>query len=189
MIALAAAVLAGVTGCAGDGELESQRGTVRLISAAEPDEVLAEAQVILRREFGRVELDRKWSQLRAQPQEYAPGGAGAGDWRVGRSTVRRSATLTVTRRAADTLVRLRVDLERQDTRRHDAIPNQSYRLGDGPGYSPIERDAATTTAQNTVWTPIGRSVAMEMALLGELQERFAERAAAPERSEQDKQPP
>lgn len=185
---LGCTALSGLTGCAGDGDLDARRGTVRVIQNAEPAEVLAAAESILRREFGRVEIDRTWSQIRAQPQEYTAG-AEPTDLGRGRSTLRRSALLTTSKRENGTLVRLRVDLERQDTRRHEATPGENYRLTDTPGYSPIERDAATTAAQNTVWTPIGRSVALEMSLLSDLQEIFATRTVTePAPADQGAQP-
>jgi hypothetical protein len=169
---LASAALAG---CASDLDIEKLRGTVRLIANAEPDEVLSEAEILLRREFGRVEVDRRWSQVRTVAQEYVTqsDSGTVRDWIGAPTTVRRTATFTVARRDGGTLARLRVDVERLDTRRAEIAARDDHRLTDTPGYTPIERDAATTAAQNTVWTPIGRNLTIERELLAELLARFA----------------
>lgn len=168
-----------LAGCASDLDIEKQRGTVRLIANAEPDEVLSEAEILLRREFGRVEVDRRWSQVRTVAHEYVTqsDSGTVRDWIGAPTTVRRTATLTVARREGGTLARLRVDVERLDPRSAEIAARDDHRLIDSPGYTPIERDAATTAAQNTVWTPIGRNLAIERELLAELLARFAAQAA------------
>jgi hypothetical protein len=171
-----------LAGCAGDLDSESRRGTMRFIENVEPEEVLTEGATILRREFGRVEVDHAAAEIRTASFETETRSE-SGTLRdlVGvPSQVRRTATLMVSRRPNGTMARLRIDVDREDTRRREATPTEANRLSDAPGYSPIERDAATTSVQNTVWTRVGRSMSLERELLTELQERFASRASGTE---------
>ena len=72
------------------------------------------------------------------------------------------------------LARLRIDVERQDTDHRRVQQYQGTRLSDTPGgHTPIERDAATTRSQNTVWARVRRDRTLERALLDELQERVS----------------
>ena len=174
-IALPVFVLAalGLTGCARG--LEAPGYTTRLIDSADRDQVLQAAEVVLRREFGRLTVDREQRRIESDPVEYTSvrDSGTARDLVGARSRMRRIARFVAVRRGKGSLARLRIDLERQDTAQRAASPPDAYRLSDSPAYTPIERDAATTRRQNTVWTKVRRDQRLERALLDELRELFA----------------
>jgi hypothetical protein len=185
-IALAVFVLAALalTGCARG--LEAPGYTTRLIDSAEPDQVLQAAEVVLRREFGRLNVNREQRRIESDPIEYT-GVRDSGTARdlVGaRTRMRRIARFVTVWRGKGSLARLRIDLERQDTAQRAASPPDAYRLSDSPAYTPIERDAATTRRQNTVWTKVRRDERLERALLDELRELFAPGASEQPASDQ-----
>lgn len=162
------------TGCAGG--LETRTFQSRLIEDAQPEQVFAAAEVIMRREFGRVELDPERQRISSQPVEYvATNDSGTfRDLRGGESRLRRIANLQLADRRTGTLVRLRIEIEREDTEYHEQFQPRQDRLHDTPGRTTaIERDAATSARQNTVWTFVRRDQRLERALLGELEELFA----------------
>lgn len=171
-------------GCAQD--LESRRFQSNLIRGAEPSEVFDSAQVILRREFGPLVADRDAWRIATLPAEYqtSSDSGTARDLYRGRSTMRRTAHFSVNRHAEGAVVRLRIDIERQDTERREAFHPEAQRMSDAPSQTPIERDAATSAQQNAIWTFVRRDVRLERELLAELQERFA-----PPPEELEPQPP
>ena len=67
------------------------------------------------------------------------------------------------------MAELRIDIEREDTRRRIGYQQES-RLTDAPSHTPIQRDAATTERQNTVWTLVRRDRRLERDLLNELRD-------------------
>jgi hypothetical protein len=186
LVALVVGLIAGTSGCAvGSGTPESM--PQRVIQAAVPDEVLAAAAQLLKREFGRVRIERGSRVIDAGPLEYTTerDSGTARDLVGGRSTMRRVANFGVSQVGGNTLARLRVDLERRDTERQMLMRPHAYRLSDNPGQeTPLDADAATSSQQNTVWTRVRRDRALERALLDELREQFAAReletAPAPE---------
>ena len=161
------------TGCAQD--FAAPRYQTSIIRGAAPDEVFQSAQVILRREFGPLLAEPEAGRIVTQPVEYqtSSDSGTARDLYRGRSTMRRTAHFSVNRHADGAVARLRIDVERQDTARQEAFQPERQRMSDNPGQTPIERDAATTAQQNTVWTFVKRDVRLERELLSELQERFA----------------
>lgn len=162
-----------LTGCTQG--LESRRFQSRVIHDASADEVFHAAQVILRREFGRLNIAPDARRVVSEPVESRTSSesGSARDLYGGRSTIRRIAHLAVSPRADGAIVRLRIDIERQDTAQTEAFQPDRHRLTDAPSQTPIERDAATSTRQNTVWTFVRRDRRFERALLAELQEQFA----------------
>ena len=155
--------------------LETRRFQSRMIRSASADEVFRAAQVLLRREFGVLKVEPDTRRIVSQPVEYrtfSESGT-ARDLYGGRSTIRRTAHLAVSPRADGAIARLRIDIERQDTAQTEAFQPDRHRLTDAPSQTPIERDAATSTRQNTVWTFVRRDRQFERALLAELQEQFA----------------
>jgi hypothetical protein len=179
--ALLLTLLVGMTvawsGCAeGTGTPESMQQ--RVIQDADPEEVLAAAAQLLKREFGRTRMERGSRVIEAGPLEYTTEreSGTARDLVGGRSTMRRVANFSVGQVGAGTIARLRVDVERRDTERQMIMRPHAYRLSDNPGQeTPIEADAATSSQQNTVWTRVRRDRALERALLDELREQFAAR--------------
>lgn len=147
----------------------------RLIDSTDPDEVLKAAARLLRREFGRVNVVAETRTVMAGPTEYRTTreSGTARDLYRGGSAMRRVGRLNIGRRGDSVIARLRIDVERQDTARAAAVGPPTGRLSDTPAVTPIERDAATTERQNTVWTFVRRDERLERALLEELQELFA----------------
>jgi hypothetical protein len=168
----------GLTGC--ERGLEAPGYTTRLIDSTDPDQVLRAAEVVLRREFGRLTVDREQRRIESDPVEYttARDSGTARDLVGARSRMRQVARFVSVRRGRGTLARLRIDLERQDTAHRAGRPPDAYRLSDSPAYTPIERDAATTQRQNTVWTKVRRDQRLERALLDELCELFTPAVSA-----------
>jgi hypothetical protein len=163
-----------LSGCATESSYRV-RPQERVIPCDDPDEVLVVAGRILQREFGRVAA-RDTRRLVTAPAEYTTERESGTmrDLYRGRSTMRRIATFEVGRRADRTVARLRIDVERQDTQRQEVMHPTGHRLSDTPGSAtPITQDAATTEAQNTVWTRVRRDTRLERALLEELQEYFS----------------
>lgn len=176
--AIAAATLA-VTGCAGN--LEVQTAQQRIVENAAPDDVLGAAADLLQREFGRVSIDRAGRRIETDPVEFtADRDSGtARDLLAARSRMRRLAVLSLVPRANGALVRLRVDIEREDAARRSAAREEAYGGDDRPGFTPIDRDAATSERQNTVWTRVRRDRTLERQLLDELTDFFSAENGAP----------
>ncbi len=164
-----------LTGCA-EG-IEKQRYQSRLIVEASPQEVFQAAQEILRREFGPVRADPESLRIETGPVEFQTRTTSgtARDLYGAPSTMRRRARFVAARAAnGGAIARLRVEIERLDTQRQEAFYlDRQRRLSDAPGDTPIQRDAATTERQNTVWTFVKRDYRLERAILAELLERFA----------------
>jgi len=165
--------LAALAGCSQN--MENRRFQTRIIHGATPDDVYQAALVILRREFGKLIIDAPARQIVSAPAEYrtSSGSGTARDFYGGGSTMRNTAHFSVGRKGDGAVARLRVDIERKDTARQEAFQLEHHRVSDAPGQTPIERDAATSTKQNTVWTFVKRDRRLERGLLMELQEQFA----------------
>ncbi len=170
-------LLAFSTGCS-EG-LATRSFQSRMIPAVEPAELFEQGSLVMRREFRRVTLDRESLTIVAQPRRYTDArGSGTATGLVGvPSTMRRTATMRVRKRGAAAVAELRIDIEREDTRRR-LVFQQESRLTDSPSYTPIQRDAATTEGQNTVWTLVRRDRTLERALLDELRDWAASLAEA-----------
>ena len=155
--------------------VESRAFHARPIASADADQVFRAAQVVLRREFGPLDVDPQLRRIVSRPTEYrtTSDSGTARDYYGGPSVMRKIAHLSVAPRGQETVARIRIDIERQDTERREVFQPESSRLSDSPGRTPIERDAATTTQQNTVWTFVRRDYQLERALIAELQEHFA----------------
>lgn len=167
------------TGCAAPTRHNHQQ---RVIRGASTDAVLAEAAVVLQREFGRLQVDPVTHRIVTQPVEFTTqrSSGTARDLYGGRSTMRRKATFTVVDQDDSPVARLRIDVERRDTVRRAIMQPRSHRISDAPGHeTPIDRDAATTHEQNTVWTQVRRDTKLERALLEELRERLERQTGEP----------
>lgn len=180
------AVAAGSAGCAED--LETRQFQTRLVSA-DADTALQAAEVALRREFPRVTVDRAARRITSEPLEYttATDSGTSRDLVRGASSMRRVATCSVSPRGERSVLRLRIDVQRQDTARRDVVQPEQGRISDTPGYTPIERDSATTREQNAVWTYVRRDRQLERAILEEIQSLFADESEEPPSSQP--QPP
>lgn len=180
------AVAAWSSGCAED--LESRQFQTRLVSA-DADTVLQAAEVALRREFPRVTVDRAAGRITSEPLEYttATESGTSRDLVRGASSMRRVAACSVSPRGERAVLRLRIDVQRQDTARRDVVQPEQGRISDTPGYTPIDRDSATTREQNAVWTFVRRDRQLERALLEEIQGLFADDAEKPTSSQPQSQ--
>ncbi len=98
--------------------------------------------------------------------------------------VRRTASLEFSRRGDDLQAWCRVKLERLSTADHRVF-SQQRQFEDAPTQTPIERDAATTPRQNTVWSSAGRDQAMEQAILSDLRQRIQRLRKFKERGEEE----
>lgn len=165
------------TGCS-EG-LTARSFQSRMIPAVEPAELFEHGALVMRREFRRVTLDRDRLTIVARPRRYSDArDSGTAGGLIGvPSTMRRSATMRVRKRGSATVAEVRIDIEREDTRRR-LVFQQESRLTDAPSYTPIQRDAATTEGQNTVWTLVRRDRRLERALLNELRDWAASLADA-----------
>jgi hypothetical protein len=167
-------------GCtAGAENADSLSGAMHGVA---PDVVLITAERVLRREFGRISVDRQLRTIRTDSDEYSSStDTGTARELVGApATMRRRAVFSVGAVDGDTVAWLRVELERQDSRRRAALQPEGYRLTDSPAVTSIERDAATTEDQNTLWTRVGRDRNLERSLLNEIQEQCAPLEGEPE---------
>lgn len=179
LIAHMLAALATLAGCTSESNLQM---AVRDLPV-DADTALAAANTVLRDDFDRLTVDRVARRIVSEPQEYSTQSESltSRDLVRARSAMRRVATCNVVPRGPDSSqVRLRIERQREDTARTEQTEPGQYRLSDSPAYTPVERDAATTPRQNTVWTSIGRDTAMERSILGELERQFSKFAPEPE---------
>jgi hypothetical protein len=174
-------LLLSLPGCADTASFSAQQQ--RVIRDADPDAVLTAAAIILKREFGRARVDGATRQIMTSPVEFTTrqDSGTARDLYGAPTTMRRTAVFSVVERGESALVRLRIEVERQDTIRQAVMQPRSHRLSDAPGHqTPIDEDAATTHQQNTVWTRVRRDTKLERALLDELREQFEPRPIEPQ---------
>jgi hypothetical protein len=161
-------------GCEGSPDLSMYQS--RRIEGTHPDEVLLVASKVLRREFGRIQLDSERQMIETDPVEFRTEreSGTVRDLYGGGSTMRRVARFRVGKRGGGSVARLRIEVERQDTERAVAMQPPTGQLNESPAYdTPIQRDAATTMQQNTVWTFVRRDRRLERALLVEMGELLA----------------
>ena len=189
-VILAATLIASLT-CGCQDPARSVSGLQeRAITGGDTDAVLAEAAVVLRREFGRVRVNPSNHSIETAYVEFsAAHDTGAARELVGaKSLMRRRAFFMLGQRGETIVARLRVEVERRDSEQQSITHPRGARLSDSPGQeSAIDRDAATTTEQNSVWTLVRRDTPLERQLLQELQEKFTRLAA--ERDAESAPPP
>lgn len=157
----------------------------RMISGATQEGLLSSAELLLRREFPRVTTDRVKRRVVAEPVEFVTthDSQTTADLVSGRTTMRRRGQVQVAASPEGAVARIRIDIERQDTARQEMLamnqaPDRGF--GDAPSrQTAIDRDAATSRRQNTVWTFVRRDRNLERAILDDLV-RQNERAAASE---------
>ena len=164
----------GLTGCATTESTATPGFTRRAVDGPSGD-VLQAGDALLKREFGRTQLNRGELTITTEPVEFtATGGSGtARDLYGGTSRMRRRATLVVEAHGQASVACLRIEVERQDTQRRAAMAPATGRMGDSPSRTPEQDDAATTSQQNAVWTHVKRDTELEQDLLTELRNKFA----------------
>lgn len=173
-----ATALAASIGCASSSQIDAYQS--RLIVGASAEQLLPEAQAVMMHEFPRVQVNPATRKLEADPVAFTTHSESGtlSDVYRGSASMRRKATIFLTPASTGTLVKARVEVERQDTDRERAMREQQApdynRLGnDTPTYTAIQRDAATTPRQNAVWTFVRRDYQLERAMLDELERRVA----------------
>lgn len=181
-VSAVAAVLVLFTGCAATGD-DERAFQSRVIRSGDADRVLLAAAEVVRREFGRVAVDRGARRCVSDPVEFrvTSGSGSTRDLYGGASTLRRIAYFQCARRGESVVAQLRVDVERENSDRMAGVPQEPGRFGDSPAQTPVERDAATTTRQNQAWLLVKRDFQLERQLLEDLQAEFdpAAREATP----------
>lgn len=85
--------------------------------------------------------------------------------------VRRTASLEFAKRGSDMEAWCQVKIDRLTTSDHRVWAGQRE-FDDVPTQTPIDREAATTDKQNTVWTSAGRDESMEREILSDLRNRI-----------------
>lgn len=147
----------------------------RSIDSPDADAVLREAYEILKRDFDGARIDRERRIVISASVEYsATRDTGTPSDFVGvPNTLRRTAIVACEPLEGGTLARVRVDVERRDTQRRQAMQREETQFGDTPRQTAIERDAATTPRQNDVWTRIRRDRVLEQQILADIANRFA----------------
>ncbi len=186
------AILLATIGCA--PELEARRFRSRALPGVTAEEAFEQASDIMRREFGRAATDRTGMTVESGPEEFitASDTGTARDLVGASSTMRRRATMRIRRRGDATLAEIRIDIERRDSERRRVAASSAHqdsRIDDLPARTPIEREAATTDEQNTVWTQVRRDDALERALLDELYDWAVALSAPEEGTETPEAPP
>ena len=90
---------------------------------------------------------------------------------------RRIAELRLHETADAVRIYCRVNVQEQATQAHRLFVFDRSGGGDAPSETPIERDAATTTEQNTLWRTVGRDRTAERAILAAVIERTGDEVA------------
>jgi hypothetical protein len=172
-LCVGSAIVVVLSGCASDGG--ATPGFTRRAVDGPPAEVLQAGDALLKREFGRTQLNRGELTVTTEPVEStATSGSGtARDLYGGTTRLRRRATLVVESHGQLSVACLRVEVERQDTQRRSSVSPATGRLGDSPSQTPPPDDVATTEQQNAVWTRVKRDTELEQDLLTELRNKFA----------------
>lgn len=179
---IAWAGLACVICSAGCGTTESNQGfSTRIVVARNADELFADGRSVLMQEFGGLESsDGQSRRLVTVANEFTTRReSGTGRDLYGNATrMRRFATFQVQERGRELVARIRVDVERQDNGRVQAMQRPWLRVSDYPAdETAAERDAATDVRQNELWTRVRRDRELESGLLAQIV-RDAERGGA-----------
>jgi hypothetical protein len=169
--------VAGLAGCAAPGPSPLDF-TVRTV-AGQPVGVMMDVaeQVLSELGYAIAVRDPASGRLQTAPVEVAPVGASAGpSLRSGR--LRRIAQIRVTPAPEGVSVHCNVSVQQQMSEAHRWLAFDRT-SSDMPGQTAIERDAATTVEQNTVWETIRRDKAAERAILAAILDRVGDVAPQP----------
>ncbi len=155
-----------VGGCASPG-LSPLNYTVRHVEGRKRAAVFAAAEAALNElSYGIYHADPAKGTINALPISAIPAEkeTRAGSRPGSQTRLRRSAYLRLTQSAAVVNVYCKVVVQEQTTEAHRMF-RHDHRVSDIPDDTPIDRDAATTTEQNTVWRTIRRDKATERRIL------------------------
>lgn len=165
------AALTVLSGCAASGPV-ALRFTVRTASSSELDHAWEASAATLNALGYQVDdRDRSSGVLIAESSEKKTVSASSGA--RGRSPVlmRRRVELRVKPLSAGVKMFCQVVIQHQTTEAHRWLAFDRT-SSDMPGRTPIERDAATTIEQNTVWETIRRDKVAERAILSAILDRI-----------------
>ncbi|MCK4658199.1 MAG: hypothetical protein KAV82_01640 [Phycisphaerae bacterium] len=163
----------GAAGCSGSRPTALNYNVLRLSGASDAAVFDAAAQA-LREHFTIRHADRRTGVLEAVPVEMATTG---GDGRLGDVVAaprRERRTAEVRVESAGKLVKVfcKVLVQECDTQAHQMF-NREHAISDLPTDTPADRDAATTTEQNTVWRTKRRDRELENQILRAVREQLA----------------
>ncbi len=131
-------------------------------------------RVLAKQGFRLKSVDSDQLRIETQPTEQSVRG---GEGRIRDSVVkmpnrvRRTATLEFSTRGEDLQAWCQVKIERLETADFRVF-QQQRNSEDAPLQTPIDREAATTAKQNTVWSGAGRDESMEREILADLHDRI-----------------
>ncbi len=166
-----AATLAALSGCVAPGPV-ALNFSVRTIARGEFDRAFEAAQeALVDLGYRILSRDRAGGVLTAEPARIEPPDISPITRRRSPAQRRRAVELRVKPSTEGIKVYCTVTLQRQTTEAHRwlAFDRSS---SDMPGRTPIERDAATTMEQNTVWETIRRDKTAERAILTAILDRL-----------------
>ena len=155
-----------VGGCASP-RLSPLTYTVRHVQGQKRAAVFGAAEAALNDLSYRIyEADPTAGVINALPRSAIPAEeeTGVGSRQGPRVRLRRVAYVRLTQTAAVVNVYCKVVVQEQTTEAHRMF-RHDHRVSDIPDDTPIDRDAATTTEQNTVWRTIRRDKAAERRIV------------------------
>ena len=149
-------------GCAAPGPT-AMTYSVRRVSQGDVEGLLNAASIALEAEGFVIEKsDPEQGLVTTRPARVEPAAADAG-W-SGRPAQRSVAQVQVTRGEGGMSIFCKVEIQRQTTEAYRLFQQARTRT-DLPDETAIDRDAATTAEQNTVWETVRRDKAAERRVL------------------------
>jgi hypothetical protein len=154
-----------LVGCQNGGPSTTHFGVIRLTAAdrIEVFQVSRDALLGLGFEVATADLDRGRIESLPAEENQLEFAARSRAFESGRRQ-RRVASVRIESRDGEISVFCRVEIQEPSTEAHRFRASVNSSL-DRPGETPIERDAATTPEQNTVWRAVGRDRDLERSIL------------------------
>jgi len=168
---VAAALLA--TGCESSGPTTQTFSYVRL-AGIDRASAFSAATEAMRESHDLARIDRDQWTIQSVPEETEEEAATprVGDLVGAARTVRRVVTAYVTGDNENSEAWCRVAIERNESNEHNLFIHDMQR-DDTATFTPAERDAATTTEQNSVWRTLRRDKRAEREMLNKIQDMTA----------------
>lgn len=152
-----------ISGCATPGPTPLAY-SVRRVADGEVADLLRHAQAALDANgFPVASVDQAQGVVVSEPVRVEDDEAAEPSWRE-RRPIRSVATVRVSRGDSGLSVFCKVEIQRQATETYRFFQQERMR-SDVPDETAIDRDAATTTEQNTVWETLRRDKAAERQIL------------------------
>ncbi|NOX57504.1 MAG: hypothetical protein GXP29_01430 [Planctomycetes bacterium] len=165
-----------VTGCESTGPTAKTFSYVRL-TGVDRDAAFLAATGAMRLDYILARVDREEGTIRSVPEETEEEVTTprVGDLVGVARRVRRIATAHITGNGKNSEVWCRVVLERNESNEHNLFA-YDMQLDDTATETPADREAATTTAQNSIWRVVRRDKRAERQLLNNVRELVTNRA-------------